>query len=99
MRTVAWAERVSAAREAAVPVCVAPGMNAQSTAECTIMLLLMLAKRVDAARQCFADGVLGEPVRCEPSSHSTRLPASPSRVDGMTVRFGTDCADDAIRCR
>ena len=57
-----------------MPVCVAPGMNAQSTAECTIMMMLMLAKRVDAARKCFADGVLGEPVRGASSSsyNSTR---------------------------
>jgi phosphoglycerate dehydrogenase-like enzyme len=49
-------------------------MNAQSTAECTVMLLLMLAKRVDAARAAFAAGVLGEPVRCMPRTHLTLSP-------------------------
>ena len=69
-----------------MPVCVAPGMNAQSTAECTIMLLLMLAKRVDAARQCFADGVLGEPVRCATSESASALPSARVLREGAVER-------------
>lgn len=38
------------------------GYNSQSTAETALMMMLMLMRRVDEARQAFQDGVIGDPV-------------------------------------
>lgn len=45
-----------------VPVCTAPGVNAASVAEAAVMALLMVARRVDAARAALAARRLGDPL-------------------------------------
>jgi phosphoglycerate dehydrogenase-like enzyme len=56
---------LAAARERGVPVCNAPGANADSVAQAALLLLLSLARRVQAARQAFARGRIGGPVGLE----------------------------------
>lgn len=42
---------IDAARRAGVPVTTAPGFNRHSTAEAALMLMLMLARRIDEVRR------------------------------------------------
>lgn len=53
---------VAAARARGIPVTIAPGLNSSAVAECALMMMLMLSRRVDAARAAFGAGVIGEPV-------------------------------------
>ncbi|KAI8467481.1 MAG: D-isomer specific 2-hydroxyacid dehydrogenase [Monoraphidium minutum] len=52
---------VAAARARGVPVTIAPGYNRHSTAEAALMLMLMLARRIDATRAAFAARRIGDP--------------------------------------
>ncbi len=56
---------LAAARARDLPVCNAPGANHVSVAECALLLMLSLARRVPAARDTFARGVIGAPVGIE----------------------------------
>lgn len=56
---------LDAARARGVPVCNAPAVNADATAQAALLLMLMLARRWPAAARSFAEGVVGEPVGIE----------------------------------
>ncbi|GLC46125.1 hypothetical protein PLESTB_001192700 [Pleodorina starrii] len=54
---------VEAARARGVPVTIAPGYNSRSVAEVSLMMMLMLSRKVDEARAVFAGRrPIGEPV-------------------------------------
>lgn len=54
-----------AARARSIPVCNAPGSNADSVAQAALLLLLALARRLPEARAKFAAARIGEPVGME----------------------------------
>lgn len=56
---------IEAARARGVPVCNAPGTNAQSVAEAALFLALALARRFPAARRAFQGARIGEPLGVE----------------------------------
>lgn len=56
---------LDAARARGVPVCNAPGANHVAVAECALLLILALARRVPAARRAFAAAAIGTPVGIE----------------------------------
>lgn len=53
------------ARRRGIPVCYAPGRNAEALAEAALLLLLSLARRVPEARRALREGKVGEPVGVE----------------------------------
>lgn len=53
---------LEAAKQRGIPVTYAPGCNDAATAEVALLLILMLMRRVDEARQAFHDRLVGEPV-------------------------------------
>lgn len=55
----------AAARARGVAVCNAPGANQTAVAECTLLLLLLCARRWGAARQAFGDARIGSPLGTE----------------------------------
>jgi phosphoglycerate dehydrogenase-like enzyme len=56
---------IEAARARGIPVCNAPGANHVAVAECALLLILSLARRVPRAREAFARGVIGGPLGVE----------------------------------
>ncbi len=52
---------LAAARARGIPVCNAPGTNAESVAQATLLLVLALARRLPRARKEFARGAIGVP--------------------------------------
>jgi len=56
---------LDAARARAIPVCNAPGANHVAVAECALLLLLSLARRVPVARDAFARASIGSPLGLE----------------------------------
>jgi phosphoglycerate dehydrogenase-like enzyme len=56
---------LAAAKARGVPVCNAPGTNQVAVAEAALLLLLMCARRVPAARDAFARRLIGEPLGIE----------------------------------
>src|SRR5688500_12794282 len=56
---------VAAARGRGIPVCNAPGANHVSVAECALLLILALARRLPAARDAFARAAIGGPLGVE----------------------------------
>lgn len=56
---------LEAARARDIPVCNAPGANHVSVAECALLLILSLARRVPAARDAFAQARIGTPLGIE----------------------------------
>lgn len=56
---------LDAARARGVPVCNAPGANHVAVAECALLLILSLARRVPAARATFDAAVIGAPLGFE----------------------------------
>jgi phosphoglycerate dehydrogenase-like enzyme len=56
---------IDAARARCIPVCNAPGANHVAVAECALLLILSLARRVPRARDAFARGVIGGPLGIE----------------------------------
>jgi phosphoglycerate dehydrogenase-like enzyme len=56
---------LDAARARGVPVCNAPGMNAQAVAEAVMFLLLALARKLPLARAAFAESRIGAPLGVE----------------------------------
>jgi phosphoglycerate dehydrogenase-like enzyme len=65
-------ERIAldAARARGVPVCNAPGANQVAVAECALLLMLSLARRVPLARAAFARGEIGGPPGVELSGRT-----------------------------
>jgi len=53
---------LDAARARGVPVCNAPGANADSVAQAALLLILALARRLPEARRSFAEARLGVPL-------------------------------------
>lgn len=53
---------IEAAQRRRVPVTIAPGCNSQAVAESALLMILMLMRRIDEARQAFQRMVIGEPV-------------------------------------
>jgi phosphoglycerate dehydrogenase-like enzyme len=53
---------IAAARARGIPVCNSPGINHVAVAECALLLILALARRLPAAQQAFADVRIGEPL-------------------------------------
>lgn len=56
---------VDAARARGIPVCNAPGKNAQAVAEAALLLMLALARRLPEAQRAFAERRIGDPVGFE----------------------------------
>jgi phosphoglycerate dehydrogenase-like enzyme len=56
---------LDAARARNIPVCNAPGANHVAVAECALLLLLSLARRVPVARDAFAHRTIGGPLGME----------------------------------
>lgn len=56
---------VEAARERGIPVCNAPGKNAQAVAEAALLLMLALARRLPRAQDAFVSRRIGDPVGIE----------------------------------
>src|SRR5262249_30432922 len=56
---------VGAARARGIPVSNAPGANHGAVAECALLLILSLARRVPAARDAFARRAIGTPLGIE----------------------------------
>lgn len=54
-----------AAAALGVPVCNAPGVNAQAVAEAALLLILALARRLPVARRAFLEARIGEPAGIE----------------------------------
>src|SRR5438045_2525335 len=50
---------LEAARARGVPVCNAPGANADAVAQAALLLILALARRLPAAQRSFQGGVIG----------------------------------------
>jgi phosphoglycerate dehydrogenase-like enzyme len=61
---------LEAARARDIPVCNAPGANHVAVAECALLLVLSLARRVPAAREAFARGTIGAPLGIELSGRT-----------------------------
>lgn len=61
---------LEAARASEIPVCNAPGANHVSVAECALLLILSLARRVPEAREAFARGTIGAPLGVELSGRT-----------------------------
>jgi phosphoglycerate dehydrogenase-like enzyme len=61
---------LAAARARDVPVCNAPGANHVAVAECALLLILSLARRVPEAREAFARATIGGPVGIELSGRT-----------------------------
>jgi phosphoglycerate dehydrogenase-like enzyme len=55
----------AAARARGIPVCNAPGANPVAVAECALLLILSLARRVPEARDAFARRTIGGPIGLE----------------------------------
>jgi phosphoglycerate dehydrogenase-like enzyme len=82
---------LEAARQRGIPVCNVPGANGQSVAEQALLLLLMLARRVPAARRAFANAEIGAPVGNELFGKTLGLVgtgASGSRLSTMAAAIG-----------
>jgi len=56
---------LAAARARGVPVCNAPGANAEAMAQAALYLMLALTRRVKGAAQSFARGLIGVPLGVE----------------------------------
>lgn len=56
---------LAAAAERGVPVCNAPGCNADSVAEAALLLILALARRLRPAQRAFAERAIGVPAGVE----------------------------------
>src|SRR5207249_3454468 len=59
---------LEAARARGVPVCNAPGANADAVAQAALLLILALARRLPAAQRSFQGGVIGVPLGRELAS-------------------------------
>ncbi|MFW5921108.1 MAG: NAD(P)-dependent oxidoreductase, partial [Polyangiales bacterium] len=53
---------LEAARARGIPVCNAPGNNAEAVAETALLLMLSLVRRIPEARRAFAGRKVGEPI-------------------------------------
>jgi phosphoglycerate dehydrogenase-like enzyme len=101
---------VDAARARAIPVCNAPGANPVAVAECALLLLLSLARRVPESRDAFARGAIGGPLGLELAGRTLgivgmgrtgRALADRARALGMhVIGLGRDDDRDAFwpRC-
>eukprot|EP00775_Hariotina_reticulata_P013454 gene13454-13580_t len=56
---------LQAAKQQGVPVTRAPGLNNSATAEVALMMMLMLMRKVDEAREAFQNRIIGEPIANE----------------------------------
>lgn len=54
-----------AAKQRGIPVCNAPATNSDAVAQCALLLMLMLARRVSEARKTFAERRIGLPLGIE----------------------------------
>jgi phosphoglycerate dehydrogenase-like enzyme len=82
---------LSAAKERGIPVCNAPGTNAQSAAECALFLMLSLARRQKTAERLLRRGVIGEPLGIELCGRTLGLigrGGQGSRVKALAEAFG-----------
>lgn len=61
---------LEAARARDIPVCNAPGANHVAVAECALLLILSLARRVPEARDAFARATIGAPLGVELSGRT-----------------------------
>lgn len=101
----------AAARARGVAVCNAPGANQSAVAECTVLLLLLCARRWGAARQAFGEARIGSPLGVElggahlvvvgagrtGSAVASRAAALGMRVTALGSRTSRDEMLDAFR--
>jgi len=82
---------LSAARARGVPVCNAPGSNADSVAQATVLLLLALARRLKGAQRMFGQARIGAPIGLELTGRTlvvVGLGKSGARVARAAEAFG-----------
>lgn len=80
-----------AARRRGVPVCNAPGTNADSVAQAALLLILALARRLPVARRMLAEARIGVPLGVELSDKTlgiVGLGRSGSRLAGAARALG-----------
>jgi phosphoglycerate dehydrogenase-like enzyme len=56
---------LEAAKRRGIPVCNAPAINADAVAQCALLLMLSLARKVPEARRAFAERRIGVPIGIE----------------------------------
>ena len=86
---------LAAARERGIPVCNAPGTNQVAVAECALLLMLALARRLPVAGGAFARAEIGVPLGIELAGRTLGVigagrtgtaVADRARALGMTIR-------------
>jgi phosphoglycerate dehydrogenase-like enzyme len=86
---------IEAAKACSIPVCNAPGTNAQSAAEATVFLMLALARRARTAMRLFEIPVIGEPLGVELAGKRLCLigrGGQGQRVAAIASAFGMEVA-------
>ncbi len=87
---------LAAARARGIPVCNSPGINHLAVAECALLLILALARRLPAAQRAFAEARIGEPLGRQlggrllgivGAGNSGRALGERATALGMNVRF------------
>jgi len=77
---------LDAARARGIPVCNAPGANHVAVAECALLLILALARRVPVARDAFAQRRIGGPLGIELSGRTLGIVGTGRTGGALAVR-------------